>query len=72
MLLCEEDWHCAEVKLLLASEVQAPQEGGYWAARRRDMVMKEAKDQVSFEAESDTPVLWLNCSLMLPLEGRYC
>jgi len=36
------------------------------------MVTNDAKDHVSLDAEVEEPVVWLNCSLMLPLLGRCC
>jgi len=52
--------------------MDAPHGCGYWPERRWDMVTKDAKDQVSLLADVDSPVVLLNCSLMLPFEGRYC
>jgi hypothetical protein len=72
MPLYEEGLHCAAVRFVFACAVSAPQDGGNCEARRRDMVTNDAKDHVSLDAEVEEPVVWLNCSLMLPFAGRCC
>lgn len=70
--LYDEGLHCTAVRFVFAWAVSAPQDGGNCEARRRDMVMNDANDHVNLDAEVDEPVVWFNCSLMLPFVGRYC